>query len=79
MEVFIVKLEKCMHKCHTSTHMTDVTCAPMFTTHAVDNPFPNTVARASWKIIQNMILINDNMVHSEDMKCRNYIRKTIMI
>lgn len=34
--------------CITSTQMTDVTWAPIFTTHAVDNPFPKTAARPSW-------------------------------
>lgn len=34
----------------TSMHITDVTWAPMFTTHAVDNPLPNAAARPSWKI-----------------------------
>lgn len=32
----------------TSTQIIDVTWAPIVTTHAVDNPFPNTAARPSW-------------------------------
>lgn len=31
----------------TSTQMTEVTWAPIFTTHAVDKPFPKTAARPS--------------------------------
>lgn len=32
----------------TSTQITDVTWAPILTTHAVDNPFPKAAARPSW-------------------------------
>lgn len=35
---------------HTSTQITEVTCAPRFTTHAVDSPFPKTAARPSCNI-----------------------------
>lgn len=46
--------------------MTDVTWAPMFTTHAVDNPFPKTAARPSCITqfkINHHLLGNSQMNH----------------